>query len=157
MVKKKLLKLDFTTKDLDKLNTKRWKWDDNSVEEFKCVDVLQYIPGKMRANFMDELYRVLVPEGKATIICAYYSSAMAVADPFVEWPPICEQSFLYFLKQWRTENQITYPIHCNFEWGYGYPMPPELAGRSQEVQAVWIASRLNTVPKIQVVLTKKPC
>ncbi len=59
-------------------------WQDGSVEEFKCAEVFQYVPGKKRLPFMEDLYRVLAPEGKATILTAYYASAMVFADYKVE-------------------------------------------------------------------------
>jgi hypothetical protein len=98
---------------------------------------------------MEELYRVLAPEGKATILTAYYASSMAFADYEVEWPPVCEQSFLFFNKKWRETNNITAPIKCDFEFGYAFAWSPEVATRSTEVQAEFLKSRLNVAQKLQ--------
>jgi hypothetical protein len=154
VVKKKLLKLDLSYADRAKLLHFPWQWQDGSVEEFKCAEVFQYVPGRKRLPFMEELYRVLAPEGKATILTAYYASAMAFADYELEWPPVCEQSFLFFNKKWRETNNITAPIKCDFEFGYGFAWSPEVAARSTEVQAEFLKSRLNVAQKLQVVLTK---
>jgi hypothetical protein len=153
-VKKKLIKLDLSYPDRAKLLHFPWPWQDGSVEEFNCAEILQYVPGKKRLQFMEELYRVLAPEGKAVILTSYYASSMAFADYEVEWPPVCEQTFLFFNRQWREAMKITAPIKCDFEFNYGFGYSPEVAARSTEVQSEFLKSRLNVAQKLQVVLTR---
>jgi hypothetical protein len=150
----KPLILDFKYPDRAKLLRFPWPWADGSVAEFKCAEIFQYVPQQKRLAFMEELYRVLAREGKATILTTYYAGGMAVADYELEWPPICEQSFLFFNKKWREANQIMAPIACDFDFQYGFAWAPEVASRAAEVQAEFLKSRLNVAQKLQVVLTK---
>ena len=140
---------------LDELSVYPWKWESDSIDEFKCVDVLGYIKAPDRPKFMDELYRILVDGGKAVIIVPYYSTAQSYADYAVEWPPICEQSFLYFNKSWRLLNNLeSRGIKADFEFNYGYILDPEIASRSIEVQSRRVKNEWNTVQRIQATLTK---
>src|SRR5436190_24204554 len=68
-----------------------WKVKSGSIDELTCVGVFEYVPGKLRGKFMDEVYRVLAPEGKATFTVPYWNSNRAVQDYRYEWPPLCEQ------------------------------------------------------------------
>lgn len=154
MVKKKPLNLDFIFTDRAKLAKFPWAWADGSVEEFKCAEIFQYVPAQSRLKFMEELYRVLSPSGKATILVSYYASAMAFADYELEWPPVSEQSFLFFNKKWRESNNILKPIKCDFDFNYGFAWAPDVASRSPEVQSEFVRFRLNVAQKLQVVLTK---
>src|ERR1700752_2381573 len=87
--------------ELSHTSRKAWRvalagYRNQTVQEVAVLGLLEYIPGKDRGTFMDELYRILVPGGKATIAAAYWTTASAVQDYLVEWPMICEQSFLFF-------------------------------------------------------------
>ncbi len=148
------IKLDLGYPDLKKLMSFPWPWADESVEEFKCADVLHYVPARQRGQFMDELYRVLTPEGQATIIVAYYSTVLAYADYMLEWPPMCEQSFLYFNKEWREQNKVPHPLKANFSYTYGFILPADVSSRAQESQSFYVKHYLNTVTRLQVVMTK---
>src|SRR5882724_9714650 len=75
-----------------------WSYADDSIDELMCAGVFEYVPGKLRGKFMDEVYRVLVPNGKATFTVPYWNTARGMWDFRYEWPPLCEQSFLYFNK-----------------------------------------------------------
>jgi hypothetical protein len=93
-----------------------WPYDDNSVMELTCAGVFEYIAGKQRGRFMDEVYRVLSPEGKAAFMVPYWNSARGCQDFRYEWPPVCEQSFIYFNKGWREANKIDMDIVCDFDF-----------------------------------------
>lgn len=132
-----------------------WPFEDNSVSEISCVHIFNKIPAKKRDAFMDEAWRVLKMGGKLSIIAPYYSHMRAYADSEYEWPPICEMTFLYYNKEWRTNNQAHLKTKCNFGFVYGYSGTPELGTRAQDVQAEWIKYKLNTVLDLQVTLTKE--
>ena len=134
-----------------------WPWKDSSVEEVHCSHFFEHIPGPTRVPWMDELWRVLIPSGKATIICPYWSSPRAIQDPMHAWPPICEQTFVYFNKPWREANKLNHYLgKCDFDFQYGYYPDPETAQRTQETQYFYIRHYLQAVNDIQVTLTKKP-
>lgn len=115
---------------------------------------LEYVPGGLRIPFMEELWRVLVPGGRATFITAYWSSPRAIQDPSYEWPPIAENSYLYFNAAFRTTNQLP-PIRCDFDFTYGYVPDAETSGRNAETQAFWFKHYLNAALDLQVVLVKR--
>jgi hypothetical protein len=104
---------------------------------------------------MDEVYRVLEPEGKATFLVPYYSSMRCAADFFSEWPPISEFSFLYFNRKWREDNKAHPELKCDFDFNYGYTVEQDVASRNQETQAVWIKRNINTVQDLHVNLVKR--
>lgn len=127
-----------------------------SVSEIISQHLLQRLDGGQRMTFMDELYRVLVPGGKVTVIVPYWSSPLAVQDPTHMWPPIVDQSFLYFNKNWREANGCKdYPVKCDFDFSGGYVYETETAQRSEEVRPFWSKHYLNAVTLIQIVLVKK--
>lgn len=131
-----------------------WEYDDESVKEITCAGVLEYVPGKLRGQFMDEVYRILIPGGTITVSVMYWNSAMAYHDYEFEWPPLAEQSFLMFNKAWREANKKK-ELDCNFEFTYGFNYDPETAAKSSEVQAFWMKHYSNAAPTMQLVLTKE--
>lgn len=151
---KKLVTLEFGFKDIVKMSAFPWEWEDASIDEIKLVDIFSFIKAKDRPIFMDELYRILVVGGKASIIVPYYSTALAFSDYAAEWPPICEQSFLYFNKAWRKANELNRPVKADFDFTYGYVLAPEVATRAQEVQSNQVKNYWNTVQRLQVNMIK---
>ena len=132
-----------------------WKLADASVEEASCLYLFQRIPAKQRGPFMDELWRVLVPAGKATFIVPYWNNARAVQDPLAEWPPICEQSFLYFNKKFREDNKLDYGMKSDFDFVYGYNLDGETTGKNEELRAYWIKHLVNAINDLHMTLTKR--
>lgn len=169
MVKKKAkatIKLDLSFGELPegfaftrvpKLDPMKFPWPlaDGSVEEVYCAYMLNRVPAKLRPHFLDELWRVLVAAGKATIIVPYWSNARAVQDPYSEWPPIVEQSFLYFNKDWREQNKLPYKFKCDFDFQYGYTLDPETGMKTDDARPFWVKHYVNAVQDLQVVLTKR--
>lgn len=173
--KRKLIKLDiacgqrkqpgFTgidiakTKDADIVHDLlRFPWPikSESVEEAYCSHFFEHVPGPLRMPFMDEVYRVLIVGAKVTVICPYYASSRAVQDPTHAWPPVCEATFLYFNKGWMKQNGLDhYPVHCDFDFTYGYAADPETASKAEEAQRFCVKHYLNAINDIQVVLTKR--
>ena len=132
-----------------------WPWQDSSIDEIWCSHFFEHIAGPMRVRFMDEVWRILVPQGKMTIICPYWSSPRSIQDPMHQWPPISEQSFLYFNKGWRTQNKLNHYLGtCNFDFSFGYLLEQDTAQRTQEAQYFYIKHYVNAVNDIQVNLTK---
>jgi ubiquinone/menaquinone biosynthesis C-methylase UbiE len=133
-----------------------WPFKDASTEEVFCSHFLEHVPGPLRIKWMDELYRILIPGGKATIVTPYWSSPRAIQDPTHQWPPLVENSFLYFNKDWRVQNKLTHYLgKCDFDFNYGYILDMETAQKSQETQQFYIRHYVNAVSDLQVNLVKR--
>lgn len=156
------------------LNLYPWPFADNSVEEAHCSHYIEHIPmaywhpGNRYApvaetlaavdalcKFWDELYRILVPGGKAHIIAPYYSSQRCWQDP-THRRPICDAAFFYLSKQWRQANRLDhYNINTDFEAVWGYSFEPEMTTRSEEYRQHAVRHYWHAVQDIHAVLTKK--
>lgn len=132
-----------------------WPVKNASVEELISPMVLNYIPQNQRGQYMDEIYRVLVPEGKAHVWVPYYTSMRAIQDYAATWPPFCEASFLYFNRDWRKINHPDRNLKCNFDFSFGYQAQPETASKNEETRAFWIKHYANAVDDLRAVLVKK--
>jgi hypothetical protein len=105
---------------------------------------------------MDEAWRILIPGGKLTIVVPYWSSPRSIQDPMHQWPPVSEQSFIYFNKEWRTLNKLNHYLgQCDFDFTYGYLVDQETAQRNQESQQFYIKHYLQAVNDLQVNLVKR--
>lgn len=134
-----------------------WPFDSESVTEVQAAHFLEHLTGAQRMDFMNELWRILKPEGTATIVTPYGGSYRAFQDPTHQWPPIVEASYLYFNRKWREENQLDhYPIHCDFDFTYGYQIDNPWASRAQEAKDFALRHYVNVAADLHVVLTKRP-
>lgn len=118
-----------------------WPWPDNSVREAHCSHFLEHLEVKARTHFLNELHRVLIPGGTATIIVPYWASSRAYGDITHAWPPIGEMTFYYWSRAWRLANaphtDIQWNRHgfsCDFDFGCGYNTHQNLIGKSDVVQ-----------------------
>ena len=132
-----------------------WPIPSESVEEAQSLYLFNRVPGDKRIAWMAELWRVLIPNGKCTFMVPYWASPRSIQDPESAWPPLSENSFLYFNKGFRDANKL-HNIGFSFEFTYGYTLDAETAGKSDEVRAFWIKHHLNAVADLQLVLTKSP-
>ena|ERR1700752_2133587 len=119
----------------------KWPWKDSSVEEVFMSHTLEHFTGPQRVHVMNELWRVLRPDGKATIITPHWASNRAYGDFTHQWPPVSEMFFYYLSKKWRMENAPDNDIEwnadgykCDFEATWGYGMRQDLLSRSVEYQ-----------------------
>ena len=104
---------------------------------------------------MGEVYRILKPGAKIFIRAPYYNSVRGWQDP-THTRLISEATFLYYNKDWRTANKLDhYPIHCDFDFNFGYDFMPDWAMRSEEAKAFALRHYTNVVSDIQVILVKK--
>lgn len=118
-----------------------WPWDDASVEEIHASHILEHFSAPQRMHIFNEMYRVLIPNGKATIITPWWASGRAYGDPTHQWPPVCEMSYYYLNKEWRAKNaphtDVEYNptgYQCDFDHSGGYTWHPEVAMRNAEYQ-----------------------
>lgn len=118
-----------------------WPWNDNSVEEAHSSHFVEHLDAMERVHFWNELFRVLKPGAKATVIVPHWASCRAYGDPTHKWPPISEFAWFYLKKDWRMLNaphtdakHLQGGFNCNFEVTWGYSLHPEVSQRNQEYQ-----------------------
>lgn len=134
-----------------------WPFKPNSVEEINCSHFFEHIHGKDRPRFMEEVHRVLVPGGKAAFITPYYKSPRATQDFTHQWPPVSEESYLYFNKKWREDNKLThgyYDIKCNFDFTFGYGIDGNWQARNDEARGFAMRHYWNVINDLWVTLVK---
>jgi len=140
-----------------------WNIESNSAQEVHCSHYIEHIPHDIKnpddtrdglIQFMDEVYRILKPGGKFTIVCPYYTSIRAFGDPtHVRY--IGEWSFYYFNKEWLEANKLQhYNINSNFDIKYSYYITNELTLKSEEVRNHAFKHDWNAIDDIIVELTK---
>lgn len=152
---KKLKTLDIRTEIKNPVKFP-WAIKTGSIDEIACVGVFEFIPGKLRGQFMDEVYRILAPAGKAAFAVGYWNTTKGIQDYRYEWPPLSEQSFLFFNKGWRETNKLDLPLKCDFDFTYGYTAEPETAARNEESRSFYIKHYTNCVDALHVMLVKRP-
>ena len=124
-----------------------------SVEEIQAPTILEKVPDLV--EFMNHVYRVLTPGGKAVFQCGYYGSASSFVSPLVK-RSISEYSMNWCSKEWREQNKYTeVTTDIDFAVAAGMATDAALNLRSEEVQALWRSTRLNCVQQIHFTLTKK--
>jgi hypothetical protein len=132
-----------------------WLLAEGSASEVTCVGVFEFIPGVLRGKFMDEIYRILIPGGKAAFKVPFYNTAAAIQDYTLAWPPLSEASFCYFDKAQRESIGLKREIVCDFEVAFGYDVPPDIATKNDETRSFNIRHYTNVVQALNVVLTKR--
>jgi SAM-dependent methyltransferase len=118
-----------------------WPFKDGSVEEIHCSHCIEHFNAVERCHVYNEMYRVLKPAGKVTLIAPSWSSGRAYGDPTHQWPPISSFSFYYLLKSWRDVNaphsdaaNWAPGYKCDFDVTWGFSLHPQIAARNQEYQ-----------------------
>ena len=130
-----------------------WPFKDESVEEAHVSHYIEHT--KDLIKFMNELHRIMVKDGKCTIIAPYYTSMRCWQDP-THVNAISEASFLYYNQEWLKTNKLDhYPITADFDFSYGYNLSQEWANRSEEAKIFAIKHYNNVVMDIVVTLTKR--
>lgn len=113
----------------------KWPWKESSVEEVHCSHFIEHLDSDARIHFVNELYRVLHPAGKATIIVPHWASGRAYGDLTHQWPPISEFWFYYLSREWREQNAAHNDGYsCDMDVTWGYKLNPALDGRNPEYQ-----------------------
>lgn len=127
-------KIDFGQKHKVDL-AEKWPWEDASVEEVHASHFVEHLDARERIHFVNELYRVLVPGGKATLITPHWASCRAYGDLTHKWPPVSEFWFYYLSREWRAQNAPHNDgYECDFDATWGYGVHQDLQSRNQEYQ-----------------------
>ncbi len=150
-----------------------WPWEDNSVTEAHASHFLEHLTnfeGRWeRVRFFNELYRIMIPGGKATLIFPHWCSNRYYGDP-THREAFSEMGFFYLLREWRLGDSVKgIPANaphtdvsfnpngysCDFDTTWGYAPHPALAVRAAEVQQDWMAWRKEAVLDIHATLVAK--
>lgn len=111
----------------------RWPWKDASVDEVNASHFVEHLSAEERIHFVNELWRVLKPGGKATVSVPHWCASRAYGDLTHQWPPVTEFWFFYLSKAWRDVNAPHNDFYeCDFQISYGYSMRPDLISRAEE-------------------------
>ena len=112
-----------------------WKWENDSVGEVHCSHFVEHLTAKERIHFANELFRVLAPGAKATIIVPHWASCRAYGDLTHQWPPVSEFWFYYLKRDWREQNAPHNDEYtCNFDITWGYSLHEQVQTRNVEYQ-----------------------
>lgn len=126
------------------LGKDKWPWEDSSVEEAHSSHFLEHLTnldGRFeRVHFFNELWRVLKPKAKCTLIVPHCFSVRYYGDP-THCEAFSEFAFYYLDKNWRAQNaphtDIQYNpkgYNCDIEAVWGFAMHPSLSVRNAEYQ-----------------------
>jgi hypothetical protein len=144
------------------LSFEYWPFADASVGEAHSSHFIEHLTAAQRCYFFNELWRVLVPGGKATIITPHWSSCRAYGDPTHQWPPIGEMFFYYLNQKWRDENAPHADVKkwpqgyaCDFDASWGYNAHPLIAQRNSETQQFAIQFYKEAVQDLHATVTKR--
>jgi SAM-dependent methyltransferase len=110
---------------------------DNSVAEVHCSHFLEHLDHNQqrpeRPRFMNEMWRVLVPGGRATIITPHWASNRAYGDFTHADKPVSEMFYSYLNKEWRKANAPDNDAEfnpdgytCDFDAQIGHRAHPEM-------------------------------
>jgi hypothetical protein len=139
-----------------------WPWADGSVEEIHMSHVLEHFTGPERVHIFNEMYRVLVKDGKATITTPHWCSNRAYGDFTHQWPPVSEMLYFYLSKKWRHENAPDNDIEwnpagyrCNFEVTMGHTIHAEFVTKHQERQMYALSFYKEAAQDLIATMVKK--
>lgn len=146
------------------LAKEKWPFKDNSVDEAHASHFIEHLTNLgdkwERTHFFNELWRVLKPGAKATLIFPHWASNRYYGDP-THKEPFSEMAFLYLNREWRM-SQAPHAdakwqkgaYKCNFDSQYGYNLHPHLLTRNQEYQQNAISWYKEAAQDIVATLTK---
>lgn len=139
-----------------------WPFEDASVDEAHCSHLLEHIPARGRIHFMNELFRILKPGSKVTIIAPHWASCRAYGDMTHVWPPVSEFWFYYLKREWRTVNCPHDDIEfnpegysCDFDATWGYSLNPSLYSRNTEFQQFALGNYKESAQDIIATVVKR--
>lgn len=146
---------DFGQKHIADLR-KPWPWKDSIVEEAHSSHFVEHLTAPERINFVNELYRVLIPGGKCQVITPHWASNRAYGDLTHQWPPVSEMWFYYLDKNWREQNAPHNDFYtCDFLATWGYSLHQNIVPRNQEYQQHALQFFKEAAQDIICTLTKR--
>jgi hypothetical protein len=139
---------------------------DDSVAEVFCSHFLEHLEHNQRqperVRFMNELWRVMVPFGQATIITPHWASNIAYGDFTHADKPVSEIFYSYTDREWRRLNAPDNDAEfnpdgyvCDFDARIGHGMNPEIKDKPEEEQMFAIAWYKEAVYELHALLTAR--
>lgn len=135
---------------------------DNSVSAAHCSHFLEHLTGPKRVQFFNELYRVLIPGGAATIITPHWASNRAYGDFTHQWPPVAEMMYYYLDRAWRKQNAPDNDIEwnvdgydCDFHAQWGYGMDQSLMSRAEDYRNFALANYKEAAQDLHATVTAR--
>lgn len=145
----------FATNNGDEVG-EAYLFPDNSVEEAHASHFVEHLTSEERIHFVNELYRILTPGGKCTVITPHWASNRAYGDLTHKWPPVSEMWFYYLSKTWRELNAPHNDFYtCDFEVTWGYSIRQDLMVRNQEQQVFALANYKEAAQDLIATMVKK--
>lgn len=124
-----------------KLGSERLPFEDGTVEEAYAAHFVEHLNAVERCHLFNELYRVMKPGAKMSMIVPHWGSSRAYGDPTHQWPPLGEMWFYYLKREWRMSqaphtDKSNWPLgyDCDFDATWGYSLNPGLSTRNAEFQ-----------------------
>lgn len=126
---------------------------DSSVTEI-CGDcVIDKVPDLVA--FVEECYRILIPDGVATFTNPYYGSVHAWTNP-LSVRGVCEATLNFASRDWREQYKFSDAIvRCDFEVAGNFAIAQECLTRADEAKQFWMQRYLNVVQSVILTLKKK--
>lgn len=144
------------------LGKDKWPWEDNSIEEAQCSHMVEHLDAKERIHFVNELFRVLKPQGKCLIVTPSATSGRAYGDLTHQWPPVVEMWYYYLNKEWRATQAPHDDIQwnpdgysCDFDASWGYALHGSLLTKNVEYQQFAITFFREAAQDLIATITKK--
>ena len=133
----------------------RWPWGDSTVDEVYCAHFVEHLSATERIHFVNELYRVLRPGARATVIVPNWASALAYGDLTHQWPPVSADWFYYLGKAWRAQNAPHNDFYtCDFKVQYRYALHERFGGSALKEQQFACTFYVDAAPEIMAEFTK---
>jgi SAM-dependent methyltransferase len=135
---------------------KPWPWEDGTVGAVNCDYLLHLLSVDARTHFMNELFRVLQPDGAAVVVVPHWCTSKAHLDP--RHPPVSEAWFFQLNKAWRdAQNFVDVSgFTCDFDPpGVGYGLHPMVASRNAEYQQHAVSFFKEAAQDLAVTLHKR--
>lgn len=140
------------------LNRYPWPFEDQSVDEVFSSHYFEHVDGPDRGKFMDELYRIMVPGGKAVFVTPFGWNNRALQDFTHKFPPIIPESYLYFCKKWRDLQNLNhgfYNLKCDFEIvSAKFVINPEMTNKDPDYLTELIKHSINVADDLVVELKR---
>lgn len=145
------------------LNKYPWPWGDNSADKIIIMDVLEHLNDFVLA--MEEIYRILKPDGIVLIRVPYWNHSCAYIDP-THKRGFHEQTFDFFDIESKIYSQRSYYTRARFRVvsktftltpGYPYTKIPCIYIRNRFLSGVigWFGNHVgNIISDVQVEMQK---